>query len=172
MKKIFKALLSLLLVIIFLVDIMLTIYLLSYNKYNIAEINNKSLLIMTEDIDNYKKGDLLVVTKPKGEDIKTGDDIFFYNDTDHKNLVNFGKVVMVNNVKDGHNTYTMESRYLLSHDNVIGKREDIKVYKNYGTILKFMSSRWVFLIVIIFPILLLFLYELYLLVLELKKASN
>ena len=60
--------------------IFVTICLLNFNDYRITVFGNKSLLLIKDDLgDNYKKNDLLVVTKDDGSSVREGDSIFFYN---------------------------------------------------------------------------------------------
>ena len=60
-KKIFTGILGL---IFFAFALTMTILLLSYNDFGISQFGNKSLILMTDKIysENYKKGDLIVVT--------------------------------------------------------------------------------------------------------------
>lgn len=171
MKKIGKIVLGILIGVILVVDIFLTAYLLSYNKFNVAELGNKSWLIMKNDFEDYVKGDLVIVKKDKKEDIKAGDYVFFYNTANEKKLISYGKVekVTINSKKDA--SYSMDNNYILSYDYLIGTKKNAKKYAQLGAIIGVLSSRWIFLAVIIIPLLLLFLSQLYLLIMELKKAK-
>lgn len=157
---------------ILLIDIVLTIYLLNYNKYNVSVFGDKSLLIMTKKIDKFEKGDLLVVTKNDNSEVKVGDYVFFYDTFSKEAIVNYGKVYKVYSNPGSENTFEMSNNFLLSDETFIGKGETAKVHSGLGAIIGLLSSRWVFLIVIIVPILLLFMYEFYLLVLEVKKSKK
>jgi len=172
MKKILKYVLWVFIAIVIVIDISLTVYLLNYNQYNVAEFKDKSILIIDKKIDRFEKGDLVVVKKTPNKDFKVGDNVFFY-DTDPKaTIVNFGKINEVNDNKELNNTFMMSNDYILSDESIIGKADTAKVYHKWGSVLGFITSRWVFLIFVIIPILVLFLYQLYLLILEIKKAKN
>jgi len=172
MKKILKYVLWIFIAIIILIDIVLTVYLLNYNQYNVAEFGDKSILIMDKKIDKFEKGDLLIVKKNENKEFKVGDNVFFYDTVSKETIVNFGKINEVNDNKEKENTFIMSNDYLLSDESIIGKADTAKVYSKWGSIIGFITSRWVFLIFVIIPILVLFLYQLYLLILEIKKARN
>lgn len=182
MKKIGKFVLWTIVAIVIVIDVLLTVYLLNFNQFNVAEFGDKSILIMTSDIDNYKKGDLLVVKKTNN--IGLGDSIFFYNTSTKESIVSYSRVDMVNTNVGSENTYMVKVNptnatinstaldFIVGHDLVIGAKDDVKVYAGLGTIVGTLSSRWVFLFAIIMPILVLFLYQLYLLIQELKKVKK
>ena len=172
MKKIGKTLLWIVVGFIIIVDIALTVYLLNYNQYNVAEFGDKSVLIMNKKLADYQDGDLLLVKKTENKEIKAGDNIFYYDTTSLENLINYGRIIKVNDNPNGDNTFIMENSDILGYDTVIGADKDVKVYSGWGKIIGTLSSRWVFLFVIIVPILVLFLYQLYLLVQELKDYKK
>ncbi len=172
MKKILRYILWPVITIIIVIDVILTIYLLNYNQYNVAVFGNKSFLVMNKKIEGFKEGDLLIVKKNENSEFKAGDHVFFYDTISKETIVNYGKINAVNDNKDKPNSFIMSNNYLLSDENIIGKGETSKVYSGWGSILGFITSRWIFLIFIILPILVLFIYEAYLLVIEIKKAKN
>ena len=75
-----KILLNLIIIIYVVIAILVTICLLTFNQYRISEFGNKSLIIINEndELYNYTKGDLLIVTKENLKDAKEGDLVFFY----------------------------------------------------------------------------------------------
>ena len=64
MKKVLKGI-GIVLVGVYLrvIAITLTVFLLNYNKYNITELNNKSLIIVRDEElkPDFQKGDLVIV---------------------------------------------------------------------------------------------------------------
>lgn len=174
MKKFLKFIGSLLLIPYILVVIFVTVCLLNYNDYSITVFKDTSLIPITEDagLASYKKGDLLVVKKPNNDDIAVNDMIFFYEEDSNKNtvVIDVGKVIDKRKVNDTETTFTMEGNIDYSSEYVIGKVNGCKVYHYLGTILSVLESRWVFLLFIILPILFIFLYEIYAIVLEVKKS--
>lgn len=174
MKKIGKIVLWVFVSLIVVIDVLLTVYLLHYNQFNVPVFGNKTVLIMDRDFEGYKKGDLLLVSKTKDKDIRTGDYIFFYDTANLENVVNYGRVNMVhvNEKEELKNTYMMSNDYILGYESVIGSSKDVKVYAVWGTIIGTLASKWVFLFVVIMPLLIVFLYQLYLLIQDLKKAKK
>lgn len=171
--KIKKLFLGLLLTVYIVVAVFLTACLLTYNDYMISEFGDRSLIIVKNDEfePNYKKGTLLIVQKNKNEDIKTGDEIFFYNTYKNQVSVSYSKVLKSEKITDEQTTYTITGNYELSSDYVIGKAGTTKSINNVGTVLSFLESRWGFLLIIVFPISVLFIYEIYIVIKELVKPD-
>lgn len=161
-------------VVYLLIAIGLTICLLNYNDYKITVLGDKSLLIVEDDALNpdYQKGDLVVVKKNINDDIKINDKVFFYNQYEGKVVVNLNTVTKTEKITDTETTYTMDNKYDVSSEYVIGKTETAKVYNNVGNILKVLQSKWGFLIIIILPISILFIYEIYEIIMEIKHPST
>lgn len=174
MKKVGKILLSILLVLYAVVAIFLTACLLNYNDYKITEFGSKSLIIVNDDTlkDKYKKGSLLVVDKDNAKDIKSGDDIIFYNTYNNQISIAIGEVIDKEIITDTETTYTVEGNYDISSQYLIGSANDTKVYPVIGSILAILESRVGFLIFIILPITLAFLYEIYVLIDEVKAVKK
>ncbi len=172
MKKIRKIFFWTFIAFVLILDILLTMYLLSYNEYNVSVLNNKTLIVMNSKIGDYKKGDLLVVTKNPNKEYKVGDQIFFYDVTSKESIINYGKINAVNVNTAGLNSFIMSDSFLLTDQYLIGKEDATVVYAGVGSIIGLLASRWVFLFLVIVPILILFIYQLYLFFNELKKAKK
>ncbi len=174
MKKGLKILLGVIIAIYLTVVIFLTVCLLNYNKYNITEFKNSSLIIVEDDAlaPKYTKGNLVVVKKSKPEEIKVGDEIFFYNTYENQVSVSYTEVIATEKITEEETTYTLKGDKKLSSSNVIGKGEGSKVYKSAGKTLKTLSSRWGYLFCIVVPILLAFIYEIYAVVKEIKHPKE
>lgn len=174
MKKILKIIGIILGIVYCIISIALTVCLLNYNDYNITVLGDKTLIIVRdEELEpNYQKGDLVIVTKNANRDITIGDKIFFYDDTQDQITVNIGNVVNKENINKKESTYTMNGDYPLSSEYVIGKTETSKVYHKLGSVLAVLESRIGFLFLIIFPILILFIYEIYAVIKEIKSPNE
>lgn len=131
--------------------ILITYVLLSYNKYNIAEFNNSYLFA--------DKSNLVVVYK--NSSINNDDNIYYYG---NNGKVKIGKVV---NISDG--IYTLDNEYTLDKDNILGSKDNSKSYCILGSIYNVLTSKWGYLFIIIFPMLIAFVYEIYEIVKEIKK---
>ena len=173
MKKVIKILFWIILIPYIAIVIFLTACLLNYNKYNVTVFGNKSLVIINHDeIEGYQKGDLVIVEKGKNSDIQVGDKIFFYNPEDEDNIISYGEVKNATKVTEKESTYDMGNNFLLSSEYVIGKADTSQVYHTVGGILGTLESRWGFLFFVIFPVLVLFIYEIYMLIRELRGEKN
>ncbi len=171
MKKVLKIFGGILVTIYILIAVALTACLLTYNDYKISVFGDRSLIILEDNelAPKYKKGSLLIVKKNSNDDIKQGDEIFFYNTYKNKVVVNVSKVNKVKKVTDTETTYTINGKYEISSQYVIGKADTTTVINDVGSILSVLESKWGFLLVIVFPISLLFIYELYIIIREIKE---
>lgn len=156
------------------IAIILTICLLKYNDYNITEFKDKSLIIVNDDElkPNYNKGDLVVVYKNKSNEISIGDKIFFYDTYKNQVSVNLGSVIEKQTITKDETTFIMDGEYSLSSEYLIGAAKTSKVYPKMGSLLGFLESRYGFLFIIIFPILVLFIYEIYAVIKEIKSPKD
>ena len=154
--------------------VIVTVCLLNYNEYGVTEIGAYTLITVenSELEPAFKNGDLLIVEKSDNSSIKKGDDIFFYEkDIEKKTvIINLAEVLAVREITTSESTYTIEGDYEYSSEYVIGSTKDTRVFHDLGAILSLLESKWVFLLVIILPVLFIFLYELYEFVLEVKRS--
>lgn len=168
--KILKKIITTIFLIIYIpIVLFLTICLLNYNDYNVTVFGKNSLLVIEDDLEGFKAGDLAIVKKNNNDEIKEGDNIFFYEATSVTTKISYAKVESVKEVSREKTTYIIEGDYEVSSDFVIGKQATSKKYEGLGSVLSVLESRWGFLMIIIFPILLLFIYEIYMLINEVKK---
>lgn len=174
MKKVVKIFGLLIVAVYLVVAVFLTVCLLNYNKYHITELGRNSLIIVSDDDlePKYVKNDLVVVYKNNNEDIKSGDYVFFYNAYQNQVSVNLGKIIKSTRVNEKEYTYTLEGNLEVSSQYVIGKSETSKAYSNMGLVLKVLESRLGFLLIIILPILVLFIYQIYAVILEIKRPVD
>lgn len=150
--------------------IFLTVCLLNYNDYNITELGDYSLvLIRDKELEpSYEKGDLVVVRRNENDDVKAGDNIFFYNTYQNEVSINLGKVVKTNKLNEKETTFTMQGDQPISSQYFVGRAATATTYSNLGSIISVLESRWGYLFLIVLPILLLFLYEIYMVIMEIK----
>ena len=172
--KIKRIIIGILLTVYLLVAVFLTACLLTYNDYKISVFGDKSLIIVKNDDFEpaYKKGTLLIVKKNKNDEIKVNDEIFFYNTYKSQIVVSYSKVLKTQKITDTQTTYTITGNYELSSDYVIGKADTTTVINGVGNALAFLESRWGFLLMIVFPISVIFLYEIYAVVKEITRPED
>lgn len=160
-------------ILYFIVAIMITVCLLSYNKYNITEIGNYSLVLSTDEElkDVANKGDLILVEKVKAKNLNVGDKVFFYSIEENETVISAAKIISKEENGWGGTSITVEGNYKLSAENIVGKVDGSKKVPCLGSVLEIMESRLVFLFLIVFPSFIAFIYELYRVVMEVKYGE-
>lgn len=155
--------------IFFAFAISITILLLNYNKYGLTQFGNTTLVIVSDYIssETFKKGDLVLVKSEKIMDLELGEEIFVYRIINsNKVLVEVGKVGQIYPEEDA---VAFENGDIFSNEFVIGKSE--KIYPEIGTYLSIVESKWGFLFIVLVPCLLIFIYEIYALIVEIKYGA-
>lgn len=148
----------------------MTILLLNYNKYGITQFGDTSLIIIKDNISSeaYKKGDLVLVKSKKIKDIQKADQIFAYSiDSKGNATVELGKV---GDVYLEENAISYENGQTYSEEFIIGASS--KIYEKIGTYLSVIESKWGFLFLVLVPGFLIFIYEVYALVVEIKYGEE
>lgn len=168
MKVVLKIIGGIIGAIYLIVVIILTILLLSYNQYKVSVINGNSLIIIDEKSDKYDAGDLIVFEKVKNSDVVVGDEVFFYEVSNGISTIEYGKVTESKVITETESTFTINNNHDISSESLIGKTDNSKRYADIGKILSILESKYVFLLLVILPTLILFLYELYRLIVEIK----
>lgn len=148
----------------------MTILLLNYNKYGVSQFSDTSFIILKDEItsEEFKKGDLVLVKETKLENIQAGEKIFAYSINEQKQAtVDLGTVKTVYEEEkaieyENGSTYSMEF--------VIGK--STKVYNKLGTYLSIIESKWGFLFLVLVPGFLIFIYQVYALIIEIKYGAD
>ena len=174
MKTILKIIGGIFLTAYVMVAIILTVLLLNYNKYNVTEINGNTFVIVKDEELNpdFQKGDLVIVEKNNMKEVEIGDKIFFYDIYKGTVSVNLGTVVDKEEVTRKETRFIVEGDYAIPPEDFIGKASTSKVYSNWGLVVSILESRFVFLFFIIFPILMLFIYEVNVLIREMKSSKE
>lgn len=148
-----------------LVAVFITLCLLMYNEYNVTEFGNKVLVMVENDSTNeFNKGDLIIVTK--NEDYDKDDSVFYYVSRDKNYFINYGMI------EDENSDSVVIQNDVIDKDYVIGVSKNVTVIPLVGSILSLLESKWGYLCVIILPILIAFLYEVYSIIRELKGKSK
>ncbi len=169
MKKVLKGILWVVLGIYVIFAIFVTICLINFNDYKVPVLGNKSLIIIDSDefSDYYSKGSLVVVNKTDYKDVEKGDMGFFYNTYESPITITLAEITDKEQITDTEYTYTLEGDRGISSENFIGDAKEAKEYKGLGSILQVYEDRWGFLLLIVLPILVTFIYEIYAIIREL-----
>lgn len=162
-----KIAINILIIIYFLVALLITYFLLSYNKYNTVEINNKYILTLKEDNEKYKKSDLLIISKEN--ELENNDYVFYYDTYASNVIVKYEKIAKVEKINEGEQEVILDNELVLSSENILGKEKNTVSYHLLGTIFNILTSKWGYLLIIIFPMLIAFVYEIYSIINEIKR---
>lgn len=145
-----------------LVSIFITLCLLSYNEYNVTQFGSKILiLVKNDDTGSYNKGDLVITSISDNYAIK--DKVFYYILKEKRYYINVGEIS-----KEHKKMVTIDNE-LVDNDLIIGSTNESIVLPILGGVLSFLESKWGYLCVVILPILVAFLYEIYSIIKEFKK---
>lgn len=174
MKKVLETIKKILIGIIgtayFIFALIMTILLLNFNDYGITQFGTKSLVIINDTIanENYKKGDLVIVEAQRVEDVEVGQEIFTYR-IDSKGIptINLGKVGEVY-VDDDAIAFENGETYSMEFVAGVGTES----YEHLGTALSIIESQWGFLFIVLVPCFLIFIYEVYSLIVEIKYGAE
>lgn len=154
----------------FIFALIMTILLLNFNDYGVTQFGDTSLVIIKDEITSevYNKGDLVIVKSQKIDKYEVGDEVFTYR-IDSKGIpsIQLGKVGEVY-VEDEAISYENGETY--SMEFVAGTGTDS--YANIGTALSIIESQWGFLFIVLVPCFLIFIYEVYSLIVEIKYGTE
>ena len=153
-----------------LVAIFVTLNLLAYNDYEVAEFGSKSFVLVDKHMQEYgyNKGDLLVVARVKSSSIKNDDVIMYYNNYAEEVSIDQGKVEEVSD--DGKHYYLNGNS--VAHEYVLGTSDTVKAYPVVGGVLQVLETRTGYLLIILLPTLVLFAYLIRKIVVELKEEDK
>lgn len=163
MKKVLRWLWSICEVVIIFYVIIVTAFILCKNKYGYTQIGdytfNNVSLIDERNIEDSKKGDLLVVRN--SNNIHVGDRIYYYAAYNEAYIIRSDYVISMESddfsalytiQRNGENTVVPSAR-------VLGKYSTN--YKTVGGILEVLESRIGFLFLVLLPIMIVFIYQIY-----------
>lgn len=158
-------------VILVIIIIFMSVLLLSHNEHQVSQFGNKSLLIVDEDMLDYKAGSLLVVTKKDASNIQPNDYIFYYDITNKTKTV-LGLVNDIYDVTFGQYSFTVNNDQIVDEVDIIGRAADTKEYKGWGSVLSVLESKYGNLFLVVLPAFLLFVYELINFIVEARSRRN
>lgn len=171
-KKVIGAILF---VLYSIVAIVVTVLLLSYNDYNCSEIGGYTIYTINDDSlePEYDQGSILMMEGTSDKHVNVGDEMFLYkviNSQEYEIVVR----TLKNKVQQGrHIVYECEEGETYASEYFIAKVDDTKVIGSpAGTILSILESKWGYLFCIVVVSLLLFLQEVFNLVIEIKYGGK
>lgn len=169
---------TILFVIYAMIAILVTVLLLSFNEYNCSQIGGYTVYIVDDDSlePKYKEGSILLVKETNDKHVQVGDEIFLYKVINSQEYEFVNKTLKEKAQQGRHIVYEVEDGENYDSTYFVGKAEDTIVIKGWGRLLEFLESKWGYLFCIVVVSLLLFLQEVFDLVIEIKygktKATN
>jgi len=173
MKKVLRWIFSLIGVVYFIVAIFAIICLLKKNDYGYPQFGNKVLFAVDDVIpgSNFEKGDLVILKKPKNEEVMINDTVFFYDTEFSKNTLNIGNISNREVINEKETTFSVPGKSF-SSEFLVGKLNDATRYKTVGGIIDVLLSRWGFFLIIIVPFFVMFMIEIFAIYTEIKYGSK
>lgn len=157
-------------VVFFAFALCMSLLLLNYNKYGLTQFGQTTLIIINGNLtsDVYNRGDLVLVEEKNIHRLNVGDDAFAYRvDGQGKvslELGKIGKIFPEESAISFENGSTFDTQFLAG--------VPYKVYPSVGRYLSVVSSKWGFLFIVLVPCFLIFVYEVYALIIEIKYGAE
>ena len=165
-----KVVLNIFIFLYFILAVLTTYCLLSYNKFNTVELKDKYLLSSNKYLTDFDSSSLLVVTKDSSYEV--GEDVYYYDVNGSVVTVKMDKIKNIEKVNDEESTIVLANDLTLSSENALGKKSKTTTYAFIGAIFSLLTSRWGYLFIIIFPMLIAFIYEIYAIIKEIRKDNR
>ena len=150
------------------------------DNQNVSSIMGYTPLVVKSDsmAPTFCAGDLIFIKKCDTSTLKEGDIICFHTIIDNEYALNTHRIQKIDEVGDarsyttlGDNNHGVTDTHIISDGDIVGKY--VGHLKNAGKVMDFLSSSIGFLVVIVLPMLLFFIYQVYNLIMisiRLKKA--
>ena len=150
------------------------------DNQNVSSIMGYTPLVVKSDsmAPTFCAGDLIFIKKCDSSTLKEGDIICFHTIIDNEYALNTHRIQKIDEVGDarsyttlGDNNHGVTDTHIISDGDIVGKY--VGHLKNAGKVMDFLSSSIGFLVVIVLPMLLFFIYQVYNLIMisiRLKKA--
>lgn len=165
-KRIGGILLDILIALVIILGIITTIISLTSNEDGIPNVLGCSpFSIQTNSMSpSLKAGDLIIVKSVPSDELVVGDIISYYDTIDGENVIKTHRIVSI--TEDGTRLYTTRGdnndvidNYVLTEVDIIGKYQNIRI-PLLGYIIDFFKSKWGFLLFIIIPLAIIFIFQL------------
>lgn len=147
----------------------MTVLLLNFNDYGVTQFGETSIVVLKEKVNfgGFKKGQVVIVESESVSNYQVGDIVFTYRVINKIPHIEVGKV---GEVYLNERAIAYENGDTYSEEYIIGK--PTKTYNKMGTFLAVIQSKWGFLFIILVPCFLLFIYQIFALVVEIKYGSE
>lgn len=171
MKKTLKIILSIIISLYLIVIVFTTAFLLNRNDYGVSSFAGRYLLLVEEEKidDDYDVNTLLFISPVDNKDIEVGQKVFYYDTYSTEHLIKYSEVTRKEEVNDKETTFTFKDNGSISGQYVLGTKESTSSFHFLGKILSVLQSKWGFLLLVVFPLFLAFIYEIYAIYKEIKN---
>lgn len=173
MNKVLKIVLGIIVSLYLILVVFTTAFLLNRNDYGVSKFLNKYLVIVDDDSlkPKYQKHSLLAIEAVDNDEIKIDQKVFFYDTygTDHK--IKLQEVTKKEKINENETTFTMKDNSLISSQYIIGTEDSTSELVAFGQFLYVVQSKWGFLFIVVFPLFLAFIYEVYAIYKEFKSKK-
>lgn len=181
-KKAGTVIVSVLLWIIILIAALYSITVLANKDGNhVASIGGFTPLVVKSDsmAPTFAKDDMIIIKKCDTKTLEEGDIITFHTVIENQLALNTHRIVKIEDYNNGYRSFVtrgdnnaVDDEHILAEGDIVGKH--VLTIPKLGKLMNFLSSSAGFLIVIVIPMFIFFVYQLYHLitvVLALKKAT-
>lgn len=171
MKKILKIVISIVVCIYLIMVVFTTAFLLNRNEYGVSKFAGKYLVLVEEETlePDYQKHALLFIGSVDRNDIEIGQKVFYYDTYGTEHKIKFTEVTQKEDVNENETTFTMKDNTHVSSQYVLGTEKSTNALNGFGKILYVVQSKWGFLFIVVFPLFLAFIYEIYAIYKEIKN---
>ena len=166
---------TILFVVYSIIAIAVTVLLLSFNEYNCSEIGDYTVYLVNDDAlePEYDQGSILLIKSTSDKHVQEGDEIFLYKVINSSEYEIVTRKLVQKTQQGSHIVYTVNGGENYASDYFIGKADEVTVVESpWGTILSILESKWGYLFCIVIVSLLLFLQEVFELIIELKYGGT
>ena len=171
MKKVLKIVLGLLVTVYLVIVVFTTALLLNRNDYGVSTFLGK-YLVFVEDKKlepTYNEHSLLVISRVDNLKVEEGTKTFFYDTYAATKKIKFTEVTKREDINEKEATYTLKDNTKISSEYVLGTEKSTMALNILGQFLYIVQSRWGFLFIVVFPLFLAFVYEIYSIYKEVKN---
>lgn len=145
-----------LILIYVLAALLATFIMFTYSSFSNSTLGNITIIGLDKKLENYSNGSLLIIKKDK---INKNDEILYYDVINGKNVLNMATVKKIINTNESEITYVIKNNKFISSDYVVSNRKNICAIPLLGYIYLFLANKYVYLISIIIPALVYFIYQ-------------
>ena len=170
MKKWMKIVIGVIIAIYLVMVVFTTAFLLNKNDYGVSKFLNRYLVIVDEKtLEDYKQNSLLLIKEKDVNDIEVGEKVFFYDTYSVDKKIKYTEVTRKEKINENETTFTMKDNSPVSGQYVLGTQKSTTELHILGQVLNVVQSRWGFLFIVVFPLFLALIYEIYAIYKEFKK---